>query len=249
MRSDARVLHRGADRYLLVSRGADACGEPIDLADRERARLFLATLAAEPGNREILRAASRGLPGVPAAFGGRPDEGEYAPLTEALARRSLEVVRLIDHAIGPCEITTTGEMVLSEVSWGETSGLYPTSLHLYQPDLWDHTKLFDLLKARAAITDVATRNSHVRRAKPGPGRIEQMMRPYHCIENFPAKDPEIDERVKWFYLSAFPNAPLGHPGTTGTVIAKSYGPFYNIGGGDAGRGDCWLHFYRLGEAR
>ncbi len=246
MKSDERVLHRGADRFLLVTRGADAGGEHLELPDRERARLFLAQLAAEPGNQEILRAAARSLHGVPAGFGGRPDEGEWAPLCDALARHTLEVVRLIDHAISPCEITTTGKLTLSEVSWGETSGLYPSSLHLYKPDLWDPAKLFELLKARAALTDVAIRNSHVRKAKPGPGHIDQLMRPYHSIENFPAKDPEITEDVKWFYLSAQPHAPVSHPGTTGTSIAKSYGPFFNTGGGDAEHGDCYLHFYRLG---
>jgi hypothetical protein len=29
------------------------------------------------------------------------------------------------------------------------------------------------------------------------------------------------------------------------VIAKTYGPFFNSGGGDVNRGDVYLHFYRL----
>ena len=246
MKSDTRVLHKGSDRYLLVSRGADACGEHLSFPDRERARLFLAQLAAEPGNREILRAAAKHAGGVPSGFGGRPDEGEWAPLTEALARHSLEVVRLIVHPVAPIEIITTGTLTLSEVSWGETSGIYPSSLYLYQPDRWDPAKLFDLLKARAAVTNVATRNHDVRRAKPGAGNIDQLMRPYHCTENFPARDAEIDERVKWFFLSSDARSPISHPGTSGTEIARSYGPFFNNGGGDADRGDCYLHFYRLG---
>jgi hypothetical protein len=246
MKSDERVLHRGSDRFLLVSRGADACGEHLSFPDRERARVFLSQLAAEPGNREILRAAGKRAGGVPAGFGGRPDEDEWAPLTEALARHALEVVRLIDHTVSPCEVTTTGKLTLSEVSWGETAGLYPSSLHLYQPDRWDPAKLFDLLKARAALTDVATRNHQVRRATPSGGSIDQLMRPYHCIENFPARDPEIDTYVDWFYLSSEPHTPVSHPGTSGTIIAKSYGPFHNTGGGDAGRGECYLHFYKLG---
>lgn len=246
MNLDERVLHQGSDRYLILPRGNDTCGEHITFADRERARSFLSDLAAEPGNREVLRVLVKRAGGVPAGFGGRPDEGEWAPLTEALARHALEVVRLIDHTVSPCEITTTGKLTLSEVSWGETSGLYPSSLHVYQPDLWDQAKLFDLLKARAAVTDVAIRNHQVRKAKPSAGHIDQLMRPYHSIENFPGKDHEIDEHVKWFYLSAEPHTPIGHPGTSGTVIAKSYGPFFNIGGGDAGRGDCYLHFYRMG---
>jgi hypothetical protein len=246
MKSDERVLHKGSDRFLLVSRASDACGERLSFPDRERARAFVASLAAEPGNREVLRAAVKRAGGVPAGFGGRPDEGEWAPLVEALARNTLEVVRLIDHTVSPCEITTTGQLTLSEVSWGETAGLYPSSLHLYQPDRWDPARLFELLKARGAVTDVSHRNKDVRKAKPSAGHIDQLMRPYHCQENFPGKDAEIDEHVKWFYLSSEPHTPVAHPGTSGTIIAKSYGPFYNSGGGDAGRGDCYLHFYKLG---
>jgi hypothetical protein len=246
MKTDARILHRGSDRYLLVRRGAEACGEHLTFPDRERARLFLSQLAAEPGNRETLRAASKDLHGVPGKTGGRPDEDEFAPLSDALARDSMEIVRLIDHTIGRCQITTTGALTLSEVSWGETSSLYPSNTHRYQPDLWDANKLYDLQKARAAITDVGRRNGQVRKAKPSSGNIDQLMRPYHCLENFPTKDAEIDEDVKWFYLSASGSTPTSHPGTTGTTLARSYGPFFNAGGGDASRGDCWLHFYKIG---
>ena len=158
----------------------------------------------------------------------------------------MEIVRLIDHTLGRCQIITTGALTLSEVSWGETSSLYPGGTHRYQPDLWDVNKLFDLQKARAAITDVGRRNAQVRKAKPRQGYIDQLMRPYHCLENFPTKDAEIDEDVRWFYLSASGATPTSHPGTSGTTIAKSYGPFFNAGGGDASRGDCWLHFYKIG---
>lgn len=238
------VLHLGSSRYLLLPRGSDARGERLSFPDREQARVFLAKLTAEPGNREVLRAATEQA-GVPAAFGGRPDEGEWAALTEGLARGTLEVVRFIDHPIGPWEIQTTGTLTLSQVSWGETSGLYPSAQHLYQPDLWDAAKLRDLLKARAAVTDVGRRNPDVRKAQPSPGHINDMMRPYHSVENFPPVDREIDDHVRWFYLSGDAATPTTHPGTSGTVLAKSYGPFFNIGGGDAERGACYLHFYRL----
>lgn len=243
----SRVLHRGSERYVIVPRGAGVTGERVQLPDRELARRFVADLAAEAGNRGLLRAAvAEASSGVPSRFGGRPDEGEWAPLTEGLARGSVEAIRLIDHPVAPVTVTTTGALTLSEVSWGETSGIYPSRENLYKPDKWDQEKLGELLKARAAVTDVATRNSHVRKAKPGPGRIEQMMRPYHCTENFPALDREIDEGVKWFYLSSFSDKPTTHPGASQQmVIAKTYGPFYNIGGGDVSRGDVWLHFYRL----
>ncbi len=249
MTDDSRVLHRGSNRYLLVKRGGSAAGERVPLPDRASARAFLAALAAEPGNREALRAASSkcGLTGgVPSGYGGRPDEDAWAPLTDALARGSLEVIRLIDHPVSLCHVTTTGNLTLSEVSWGETSGIYPGKDHLYQPDRWDQARLCDLLKARSAVNDVASRNNDVRKAKPSKGNIDQMLRPYHCVENFPPVDREITAAVKWFYLSSTQNAPTSHPGTTGTVLVKSYGPFYNIGGGDVPAGAVYLLFYALG---
>lgn len=246
MSDDARVLHRGSDRYLLVPRGADTAGERLPFPDRVSARLFIAKLAVEAGNREVLRAATqRANAAVSGGFGGRPDENEWAPLTEALSRGSLEAVRLIDHPISPLTVKTTGKLTLSEVSWGETSSLYPTSENLYKPDRWDQDKLCDLLRARAAVHDVARRNHQVRKAKPGQGNIDKLMFPYHCIENFPAKDRTIDDGVRWFYLSSFADKPISHPGTSQTVIVQSYGPFHNTGGGDVKRGDVYLHFYRV----
>lgn len=248
MKSDGRVLHRGSVRLLLLRRGSDVAGERLHVPDREAARALVASLAAEPGNREVLRAAAQHAGGgVPSGFGGRPDEDAWAPLTEALARGSLELARLIDHPISPTPITTTGKLTLSEASWGETSGLCPTRDNLHRPDRWDPVKLCDLLRARAAVTDVANRNRDVRRARPGPGHLDQLMRPYHCLENFPARDREIDEGVRWFHLSSNPRAPVSHPGTAQTVIARTYGPFHDLGGGPQ-QGDCYLHFYRL-EAR
>jgi hypothetical protein len=246
MSDESRVLHRGSERYVLVPRGSKAPGAVVPFADRQTARAFLANLAAEPGNREVLRAAVKALGGaVPSGFGGRPDEDAWAPLTEALARGSLEALRLIDHPVTLFPITTTGKLTLSEVSWGETSSIYPTAAHLYRPDQWDQGKLGDLLKARAAVTDVATRNSDVRRASPSAGRIDQLMRPYHCIENFPKLDPEIDRTVKWFFLSANAATPAAHPKTTGTKLVKSYGPFHNVGGGDVTTSTVYLLFYNL----
>jgi len=247
MADPTRTLHRGSTRYLLVPRGADTVGERVRLPQRELARSFVAGLLAEPGNREILREATQSANGgVPKSFGGRPDENEWAPLVEALSRGSLEVVRILDHPIAPVTVRTTGTLTLSEVSWGETSGIYPSRDNLYKPDRWDQEKLASLLRARAAVTDVAKRNSDVRKAKPGPGAIEQMMKPYHSTENFPVLDKEISAEVCWFYLSPFADKPTPHPGASRPmVIAKTYGAFFNIGGGDVSRGDVYLHFYRL----
>jgi len=134
---------------------------------------------------------------------------------------------------------------VSEVSWGETSGLYPHSKHLYQPDKWDQTKTLQLLQARAAINEVGKRGEKVKRATPARGTIEQKMKPYHLIENFPAIDSEIaDPTVKWFYLSKYPDSPKAHPSVGNSEIIKTYGPFYNIGGGDVPKGSTYVHFYK-----
>jgi hypothetical protein len=220
-------------------------GERLRFPDRESARTALAALAAEPGNREVLReAAQQAGGGAPSGFGGRPDEGAWAPLTEALARGGLTLVRLIDHRVGPVPITTTGKLTLSDASWGETAGIYPARENLDRPDRWDPIKLADLLRARAALADVAVRNRELRRAHPGPGAADQLLRPYHCIENFPARDHVIDDEVRWFHVSASPRTPVSHPAAAQTVIAVTYGPFYNRGSGDAEQGQCYLHFYR-----
>ena len=49
-------------------------------------------------------------------------------------------------------IVQTG--TLSTVSWGETSGIYPTQDNKYDPLKWDAAKLAELLKARSAINEI-----------------------------------------------------------------------------------------------
>jgi hypothetical protein len=145
-----------------------------------------------------------------------------------------------------CPIVDKG--TVNRISWGETSGLYPTSGagSLYKPDQWDQAKLCDLLRARRAVAEVGTRNKAVHSASPGSGAIEQMLKKYHFNENFPALDTEIEDAgVKWFFLSSSSTGPAAHPGATGSMIAKTYGSFYNTGGGDVKKGDTWIHFYKL----
>lgn len=144
-----------------------------------------------------------------------------------------------------CPIVATG--TLSEVSWGETSGLYPSDQNKYQPEKWDPAKTCELLKMRGAIHAVGQRGQSVHKSKPKAGdAIEQKLKVYHLTENFPALDSEIsDTEVKWFYLSPQSDGPEVHPGTTGTTRVKGYGSFYNIGGGDVKKGDCYVHFYKL----
>jgi hypothetical protein len=96
------------------------------------------------------------------------------------------------------------------------------------------------------VAEVGTRNKAVHKASPGPGKIEQMLKKYHFDENFPALDAEVaDAGVKWFYLSSSGTGPAAHPGAKGSVMVKSYGSFYNSGGGDVKKGPTWLHFYKL----
>ena len=143
-----------------------------------------------------------------------------------------------------CPVKDKG--TLSEVSWGETSGLYPTKDNKYTPDKWDTGKTCELLRMRGAVHTVGQRGESVHKAKPGDGEIEKKLKPYHFIENFLSRDPEItDPNVKWFYLGAKPDKPDTHPGTTGTTRVKTYGSFYNIGGGDVPKGDVYIHFYKL----
>ena len=143
-----------------------------------------------------------------------------------------------------CAPNDTG--TLSEVSWGETSGLYPASTDKYNPAKWDADKLCELMKMRGAVHAVGGRGESVHHGKPKAGdKIEQMLKKYHLVENFPALDSEVaDAGVKWFYLSSKSDGPAVHPGTTGTTRVKGYGPFWNVGGGDVKTGDTWVHFYK-----
>jgi len=141
---------------------------------------------------------------------------------------------------------TTG--TLSQVSWGETSGLYPARSAEYDPGMWDAELTRLLLSARRAVDTVGGRGEAVHRASPRTGDpIEQRLKTYHLINNFPALDAEIaDAGVKWFYLSRNA-AQAKHPGLSKPhVRVKSYGPFFNNGGGDVPRGwGVYLHFFKI----
>lgn len=137
---------------------------------------------------------------------------------------------------------------ISEVSWGETSGLYPANRAEYDPTLWDGNLTQVLLAARRAVHTLGERGQSVHRATPDLSQpIEKTLSTYHLIENFPPVDSEIsDAGVKWFYLSKNPSQPR-HPGLSQShERVKSYGPFFNNGGGDVARGaGVYLHFFKL----
>ena len=152
--------------------------------------------------------------------------------------------------------TESNKSHISKVSWGETSGIYPTSnvdnpsqADIYNPNNWDSDKLTELLKARAAIHLIDNkRNSNVRKSVCGMHGIEKTLASYHLTDNFPDVDDEIanDEMVRYFYLS--PEESVETPSINSNYYkqecVKTYGPFYNIGGGDVPKGRVYIHFYK-----
>ena len=152
--------------------------------------------------------------------------------------------------------TESNKSHISKVSWGETSGIYPTSnvdnpsaKDIYNPENWDSDKLTELLKARAAIHLIGNkRNSNVRKSDCGMRGIEKTLASYHLTDNFPDVDDEIanDETVKYFYLSSEERVktPSINSNNYRQECVKTYGPFYNIGGGDVPKGRVYIHFYK-----
>ena len=145
---------------------------------------------------------------------------------------------------------------VSKISWGETSGVYPTknvrnpkNSDIYNPENWDGEKVEELLKARAAIHLIGiSRNSNVHKANCNMKGIEQELATYHLISNLPDVDIEIlnDESVKYFYLSPNKTAitPSINTNNYDQKCVKTYGPFYNNGGGDVPKGPVYIHFYK-----
>jgi hypothetical protein len=82
-------------------------------------------------------------------------------------------------------LSVKNQGTLSEASWGETLVIFSTKDNLYETSKWDPEKTCELLKARAGIQLVSTRNTVVLKARPGNGNIEKILEPFHYIENFP----------------------------------------------------------------
>ena len=162
---------------------------------------------------------------------------------DARSRIESKQLRVDPLAVPPCKPPETAGTV-SKSSWGETSGIYPTKANLYDPSKWDQIKECEVRRMRAAIHDVCKRNPQHHENSPNMNDpTERKLAPYHMVENFPPLDAEITSEVEWFYLSN--KAVVAHPGTTGTTCVKTYGPFFNNGGGDVPRGDVYVHFYKL----
>ena len=145
----------------------------------------------------------------------------------------------------------------SKISWGETAGIYPmknpndpnNKKLCYNPVNWDEKKTEELLKARAAIHLIGTqRNSTVHKGDCDMNNaLQRTLATYHLTSNFPEVDAEIlnDENVKYFFLSPDPIVATPSLDPDGQECVMSYGPFYNVGGGDAGeKGPIYIHFYK-----
>ncbi|HHH10497.1 MAG TPA: hypothetical protein ENK23_00255 [Sorangium sp.] len=243
MRS-GRLIYRG-QAYRLVSRDElerGSYGAEVHCNGHEDMAALLRKLAQEPANVEMMR---RIIPQLSLNQSNLAKTLSDALCLSVEGIAPLTLVRELVPLLPPCKITISGAKTLSSVSWGETNGIYPTAQNLYHPNKWDVTKLCQLQKARAAVHEVAKRNDRVHRSTRFRNLLERRLRPYHCTENFPPVDAEITPEVRWFYLSSLPHGPEQHPGLgQASTIAKSYGPFHAVGGGDAGKGKIYIHFYR-----
>jgi hypothetical protein len=201
----------------------------------------------DASEREADAAAAAVLNGEPAAL-TQSGSSLLSRQTPGEEETPPDAVPMEEKAAPACPVSKTG--TLSEVSWGETSGLYPTSENKYSPEKWDAGKTCDLLKARGAVHAVGQRGESVHKAKPNSkDAIEQKLKIYHFTENFPGLDATIaDTDVRWFFLSPDSDKPAVHPGAKGSIKVQTYGDFYNIGGGDVKKGPVYLHFYKLKPA-
>jgi len=225
------VQQAGAARGLA---GTAEVSRPGDMGEREAEHV--AAVVHQGERAPPIRHAGGGIQRDAGSLtcGPEPDDNTEAKSVEPVSKPGVTPA---------CPISATG--TVSKISWGETSGIYPANSHKFQPEKWDAAKTCELLKMRGAVHAVGQRGEKVHTGTPKTSDpIEQKLTPYHFIENFPPLDPEIeDAQVKWFYLST--SSEHAHTGIQGGEKVKTYGKFYNIGGGDVPSGDIYVHFYRL----
>ncbi len=138
---------------------------------------------------------------------------------------------------------------LGATSRGETGGLYPTpsgeGLYGCPAEVRSGQGAGTPQVPQGPSTPVCQRGESCHSSSPPKAdAFAQSIKKYHLPENFPALDTEIaNAEVKWFYLS--PDANADHTGITGETKVKSYGPFYNVGGGDVAKGMTYVNFYKV----
>ncbi len=149
---------------------------------------------------------------------------------------------------------------ISEISWGESSGVYPTENtenpsvnDIYHPSEWNPVSSEELQLARAAMDLIGTeRNPDVQRDTPDPNNPYEnfLAENYHDRSKFPEVDPAIknNPNVDFYQLPIDPNAT--HPGISpewgwDQSIVKSYGPFWSVGDPRKGipPGPIYINFY------
>lgn len=171
--------------------------------------------------------------------------------------RNQEAAQDLNRKISIIGVSEENNDRVSDVSWGETQGIYPTKTmkpsekELLNPAEWDAEKTEQLMEARANIDFIYNeRNPAAHTDKVNLNdKAEKKLAPYHLKDNFPSVAPEIknDENAKFFYLANKPDAT--HTGISSKYwdqkIVKSYGPFYNRGGGDAPKGEIYIIFYSV----
>ncbi|PLK42095.1 hypothetical protein C0V77_22670 [Emticicia sp. TH156] len=134
-------------------------------------------------------------------------------------------------------VTPTNKGNVSKVSWGETSGIYPTKTlnptekELNDPTKWDMNKVQQLMEARASIDYIynnVNKDAHTNDID-AVGK-DKLLAPYHLKDNFPEVPKQIKDLVKgrgFFYLAS--KADVKTPSISDKywdqTIVKSYGPF------------------------
>jgi len=140
----------------------------------------------------------------------------------------------------------------AKAAYGETSGLYAQKIDpkvsTYDPANWDSTSQADLQEARRWLTEVQRRNPVMHYDRPhgnNPIEARQWQLASDAAGNVDSVSPST---VKKFFIRQDGVGPQTPPESwSGWVLHKSFGPFINVGGGDAPKGDgTYIEFYRKG---
>ncbi|HXZ01133.1 MAG TPA: hypothetical protein VEI03_14120 [Stellaceae bacterium] len=224
-RPDIRRVH------LLAAR-AEIAGRPVEL--------LFAIRETFGGQCFLDRVSERGASTRKRQDGGSaPNDRDTDP---SVARQTADA----PEQLAQVPATTVHDM--TRVIFGETAGLYPHSIDPdrspYDPANWDTDSADNLAAARQYIGIVAGRNGQTHSADADLSNPIET-RAWADAANAAAKahaNPDLlDEHIDHFYLRG--NGDTRNPWPTLTRYLR-IGPFRNVGGGDAGRGnDLYIEFY------